>query len=105
MFKGRDRQRKIQTEIISKIKGNSERLSSCAKDAKLFEIFKKDRVRVVLHISINNKSQIEKFQLDDQQYPEKFSECMFKVVDLINYSKIKDNELVELEQPFIFSKK
>jgi hypothetical protein len=105
LFPTRVRERKIQTEIISKISGSSDQLAKCSKESDLFNKMKIERIRVLLYISINSKGQIEKFKLDDKQYPDDFSECVFKIVDLINFPKIQNNELIELEQPFIFSKK
>ncbi|MFT6630947.1 MAG: hypothetical protein ACJAS4_000891 [Bacteriovoracaceae bacterium] len=105
IFPQRVRERKIQSEIISKISVKAPNLSNCASDHKIFAHFKEDRIRVVLSISINNKGLVEKFKLDDKPYNEDFVECMFKVIDLISFPKIKNHELIELEQPFIFSKK
>ncbi len=105
MFPKRDRQRKIQTEIVSRLSAQSARFAKCAKEADLFKKLKQDRIRVTLHLSINAQGQIEKFKLDDKDYPDTFSECVFKIADVIHFPKIEDHELIELEQPFIFSKK
>jgi hypothetical protein len=105
IFPQRVRERKIQSEIVSKISAKAPKLSSCARKHKIFQKFKEDRIRVVLSVSINNNGLVEKFKLDDKEYTEGFVECMFKVIDLISFPKIKDHELIDLEQPFIFSKK
>lgn len=104
-FKERDRQRKIQTVIISKITNNASIFSACAKESKLFKALKKERIRVVLFLSIASNGQVEKFKLDNKKYPSSFSECIFKATDKISFPKMRKNELIELEQPFIFSKK
>lgn len=105
LFSKNSRERKIQTTIIKSISSKSKQLSKCAKDSSLFTELDKTRVRVVLHLAINSQGQIEKFKLDNKNYPEDFSECVFKIVDLIVFPKIKNHEVIELEQPFIFSKK
>lgn len=105
IFPHRARERKIQSDIVSKISGKAPNLSACAKKHKIFDHLKQERIRVVLYLSINNKGLVEKFKLDEKEYSESFTECMFKVVDLISFPKIKNHELIELEQPFIFSKK
>ena len=105
LFSGRERERKIQTEIISRLNAKSAQFASCAKQTKIFDHFKQQRVRVVLHLSINSEGQIEKFKLDGKDYPNEFSECIYQIADLIRFPKVDNHELIELEQPFIFSKK
>jgi hypothetical protein len=99
------RERLIQTEIISKISAKAPLLAKCAKQSQLFEKFQQDRVRVVMTLTINSDQQIERFSLDRTDYPEDFSNCAFQIVDLIAYPSIENHELIKVEQPFIFSKK
>lgn len=99
------RDRKIQTEILSKISLKASELAYCAKKSDLFKKFKRDRIRVVMYLSINSEAQVEKFKLDDKPYPEDFANCAFNIIDLIAYPRVKSHELIEVEQPFIFSKK
>ncbi len=99
------RERVIQTEILQKLAQKGSQLAQCAKENKLFEKYDSDRVRVVMFLSINSEKQLEKFKLDKPDYPEEFVNCAFQVVDLISYPKIENHELLEIEQPFIFSKK
>ncbi len=105
LFPKRTRERKIQSDIVSRISSKVKKLSRCSKSAKIFKHLNADRVRVVLYLSINSQGHIEKFKLDDKAYPEKFANCVFKVLDLISFPEIKNHEIIELEQPFIFSKK
>lgn len=104
-FPQRKRERELQTKIISEINQQSFKLAECVKNSQLFNKFKQDRIRIVLFLSIDSRGQIEKFKLDDQKYPEAFSECAFKIIDSITFPKLGHHELIELEQPFIFSKK
>ena len=99
------RERVIQTEILQKLSLKAPQLAECAKKNELFEKFGVDRVRVVMQLSINSERQVERFKLDRTDYPESFVDCAFQVVDLISYPKIENHELLEVQQPFIFSKK
>lgn len=99
------REREIQTDIVVNIREKSPQFAKCIKSNNLFSKFQKERIRLVVFLAIDSKGHIEKFQLDDKKYPNEFSECIFKVVDSVSFPKIKNNELIELEQPFIFSKK
>ncbi len=105
IFKDRSRERKIQTDIISRLNQKADQYAKCAKENKVFQKLKQERLRVILHLSINAQGQIEKFKLDNKPYPNNFSECIFKITDTINFPKIENHELIDLEQPFIFSKK
>ena len=99
------RERVIQTEILQKISSKAPQLAECAKNNELFKQFDSDRVRVVMNIAINSEKQVERFKLDRQDYPEPFVNCAFQIIDLISYPKIENHEVLEVEQPFIFSKK
>lgn len=101
----RSRERQIQTDIIASLTEKSSQFANCVSDNKLFDKFNVKRIRIVLFLSIDSNGQVEKFRLDEQKYPNEFSECMFKVVDTTVFPKIKSHEIIELEQPFIFSKK
>ena len=105
LFPLRQRDREIQAQIISKLKLNAQDFAGCVKSNDLFNKLNKERIRVVMFLSINSKGQVEKFRLEDQKYPHNFSECIFNLVDAISFPEIKSHELIELEQPFIFSKK
>ena len=101
----RYRQREIQTEIISKMTEKSPEFSKCIETNQLFTKFNTKRVRIVIFLSIDSRGQIEKFKLDQKKYPNEFSECIFTTLDTVSFPKIKNHELIELEQPFIFSAK
>ncbi len=98
------RERKIQTEIISKLTAQGPNLAKCVKNSNLFEKFGVQRLRVKIFLTIGSNGQIQKFALDEQKYPNEYSECTFSIVDTIGFPKIDKNELIELEQTFIFSK-
>ena len=101
----RNRERQLQTDIVAGITQEAPKLSQCAQDNNVFDLFKLDRLNMTLFLSINSDGQIGKFKLDKRKYPESFSECVYKVVNQVKFPKIKSHEVIELEQPFIFSKK
>lgn len=100
----RARERQIQTEILANLTEKSENFSSCVKSNDLFNKLNTKRIRVVLELSIDSNGQVSKFKLDDQKYPNEFSECIFNTVDTIIFPKVKNHEVIELQQPFVFSK-
>ena len=66
---------------------------------------KQERIRVVITLAINSNGEVEKFKLDKVTYPNGLSECFFTTIDLIAFPKFESHDLVELDQPIIFSKK
>lgn len=98
------RKRKIQTEVVRTLTDRAPELSKCISENDLFEKFQTDRIRILVYLTINSKGQVEKFKLDEQKYPNEFSECIFQKIDSVSYPKIKEHEVLNLEQPFIFSK-
>lgn len=104
-FAHRDNERATQSKIVSSLSQRAPDFASCAKSNKLFKHLKADRIRSVISLTLNAKGQIDSFKLDKQKYPDAFSECVFKIVDLIQFPKLEENQLIELEQPFIFVKK
>lgn len=105
MLPKRDRARDLQTDIIAKLSEKTPQIGNCARGAKLKDIFKTNRFRIELYLTLNSKGQIDRFKLDDKNYPNEFVECVFRVVDLIDFPKLKEGESIELTQPFIFSQK
>jgi hypothetical protein len=103
-FKERDKKRELQSEIIRALTTKTEDLGQCAKKFNLYDNFNTESIRVELNLTLNAKGQVEKFQLDEQNYPEKFADCMFNVVDLIAFPSLKKDEVIELTQPMIFRK-
>lgn len=97
--------RSLQTEILNKITSKSSEFAVCAKNGKIYQKLGRSRVRVVLHINIDSHGVLEKFQLDDKEYPSEFADCVFQTLELISFPSNKENKLVDIEQPFIFSKK
>jgi len=97
------KERLLQTDILAKLSSQSANLAKCTKNSNLFKIFDKKRIRVVIFLSINSRGQIKRFNLDDKLYPVEYAECVFKVVDLVNFPKLDNGEVIELKQPFIFS--
>lgn len=100
----RDKERKLQTQILSKVTQKSPQFSKCAKDNDIFKHFKSDRVRVELIITLNHLGQIESFQTDEKIYPDKFMDCIFNTLDNASFPKLEDGEAVQFTQPFIFRK-
>lgn len=104
-FKERDKKRKIQSNILRSLNDKVPEFSKCAKVTDIFTILDKKRVRVELNLSLNHKGQVENFQLDNKQYPDKFVECLFETIDLIIFPALEPNEVIQLVQPMIFSEK
>lgn len=100
----RDKSRQIQTEILTKITDNISKYSQCAQDNNIFEHFKSERVRVELNIMLNHFGQIERFQADRKDYPEKFMDCIYNILDKTKFPKLEEGEAVQFTQPFIFRK-
>jgi hypothetical protein len=101
----RAREKDIQNEILSNLTEKSPQFSDCLKSNQLFKKFNTKRIKLVIFLTIDSKGHIEKFNLDEKKYPNLFSECIFNVVSTISFPKIKNHELIELQQPFIFSLK
>jgi hypothetical protein len=104
-FKERDKKREIQSNTLRALNSKVKDFSECAKVTDIFTILKLKRVRVVLNLTLNSKGQVENFQLDNQQYPDKFVECLFQTIDLIIFPALEPNEVIQLVQPMIFSEK
>lgn len=97
--------REIQTEILNNITSKSSDFAKCAEISDVYKALNQDRIRVVLYLNIDKTGELEKFQLDEQEYPAKFADCIFETLELINFPSNSDHDLIEVEQPFIFSKK
>lgn len=104
IFSG-NKERKLQTEVISKINEKIPDFSKCAKATDVFSALNKKRIRVVLHLDIKPTGLVEKFKLDNTNYPENFTNCFFNTVELIQFPKFDSHELLKIEQPFVFTKK
>lgn len=104
-FKERDKKRDIQSNILRALNAKVTDFSKCAKVTDIFSILKQNRVRVELNLTLNNKGQVENFQLDNKQYPDKFVECLFQTIDLIIFPALEPSEVIQLIQPMIFSAK
>lgn len=100
-----NKERKLQTKIVSKITEKASKFGQCAKKTKLFDELDQKRVRVVLFLDINANGAVEKFKLDGNDYPEPFTSCVFETVELINFPRFDSHEVIKVEQPFVFSKK
>jgi hypothetical protein len=99
----RSKKRDLQSQIIRSINKKTSHLAKCAKKHDIYQQFALDRVRVELQVKINSKGQIDTFQLDNKPYSEKFVDCMFNIVDLIVFPALKENEVISLTQPIIFT--
>lgn len=100
----RTREREIQTEILSNLTQKSEDFSTCVKKNDLFNKFNTSRIRIVVKFLINSNGQVSQFQLDEKKYPKEFGECIAHTIEQITFPSIKGHEVIELQQPFIFSK-
>lgn len=104
-FKERDKKREIQSNILRALNAKVSDFSKCAKATDIFSVLNNKRVRVELNLTLNHKGQVENFQLDNKQYPDKFVECLFETIDLIIFPALEPNEIIQLTQPMIFSEK
>lgn len=100
----RNKKRDLQSKILDLISAQNKRYAGCAKDNNIFKNINNDRVKVDILISINSDGQVNKFQILDNQFSDKFSDCMFQVTDLIDFPSLEENEVVQLNQPFVFKK-
>lgn len=103
-IKERSKKRELQSQIIRALNSKISSFSSCALKHDIYGQFKQNRVRVELQLKLNNKGQVEMFQLDNKPYNEKFIDCLFKTVDIIIFPALDKGEAIELTQPIIFSK-
>jgi hypothetical protein len=104
-FKERDKKREIQSSTLRALNDKAPVFSECAKVTDIFTVLNKKRIRVELNLTLNSKGQVENFQLDNKQYPDKFVECLFQTIDLIIFPALEPNEIIQLVQPMIFSEK
>jgi hypothetical protein len=100
----RSKKRDLQSKILDLISSQNKRYAACAKDNKIFKDVNADRIKVDMQISINSDGQVNKFQILDNQFSDKFSDCMFQVTDLIDFPSLEENEVIQLTQPFVFKK-
>lgn len=103
-IKERSKKRDLQSKIIRSLNSKIQNFSNCAKKHNIYDAFKQDRVRVELQLKINNKGQVDMFQLDNKAYSEQFVDCLFKTVDIIIFPALDKGEAIELTQPMIFTK-
>ena len=95
--------REIQTEIIHKIREIAPKLGECVKNSDVYSTLGVERVRIVAEIHINPNGQLDQFKLDQNIYPQSLGECFYKNLDQIEYPKFKEYDLIQIDQPFIFS--
>jgi hypothetical protein len=100
----RNKKRDLQSKILDLISSQNRKYALCAKENKIFNDINSERVKVDMLISINSEGQVNKFQILDNKFSDKFSDCMFQVTDLIDFPSLKENEVVQLTQPFVFKK-
>ncbi len=104
LFKKRDQERAFQSKMIQALNSKTSDFANCAKRNRLFDAFKKERVRVEMKLDIGDDGKVERFQIDNKPYPSKFADCMFTVAESISFPAPNKGEVVELTQPFIFSR-
>jgi hypothetical protein len=104
-IKERSNKRDLQSKTIRALNTKISDFSACAKKHDIYKKFNSNRIRVELQLKLNNKGQVEMFQLDNKPYDEKFIDCIFKTVDIIIFPALRKDEAIELVQPMIFTKK
>lgn len=100
----RDKKRELQSKIIRLISEQNKRYAACARDNNIFKVTGKERVKVDMLLTLNADGKINKFEIANNMFADKFVDCMFNVTDLIAFPKLSENEIIELSQPFIFKK-
>lgn len=104
-IKERSKKRDLQSKIIRALNAKVDRFAGCAKKHDIYKAFNRERVRVEIQLKINSKGQVDMFQLDNKAYSEAFVDCLFKTVDIIIFPALNKDEVIELTQPMIFTKK
>ena len=102
ILSSRNQERTIQTKVIEKLTAKSEHFESCAINSDLFKKQKTDRIRITLDLIIGQNGELEKFSTSEAYYPEKFTDCLFNIVDQIKFPKLNEGTTLSLTQPFIF---
>tara|TARA_B100001971_G_scaffold215195_1_gene260176 strand:- start:1380 stop:1742 length:363 start_codon:yes stop_codon:yes gene_type:complete len=100
----RDKKRDLQSKIIRLISEKNKRYAACARENNIFKVTGKNRVKVDMQLTLNSDGKINKFEIINNMFADKFVDCMFNVTDLIAFPKLSENEVIELTQPFIFKK-
>lgn len=97
--------KKIQNDINQAFEKSATNLSNCATTHKIFERLNSDEVRLDVKLVINENGRMDKFTLeDDKSYQSEFIDCIFSVLDKIQFPKSHTAETIELDQPFVFKK-
>ena len=100
-----DPYRSYQTDIMIAINEQGSAFSQCATKHNIYETLKATRIPLTLHLTLSSKGEIEKFRLDEKDYPAEFLDCFFATLELIKFPKNDKFKSIEIQQPFIFSKK
>lgn len=103
-FEQRDQARTLQSKTIRALNAKTPEYAKCAKKHGIFEVFGQDRIRVEIMLAIGSRGQVDRFQIDNKDYPAKFVDCMFEVSETVDFPKLKPGESAQLTQPFIFKK-
>jgi hypothetical protein len=98
----RKEQSKAQQELDQIFEENTPNFYRCAKKNKIFKLLKTSRVRVDLNILSNEFGQLDQFSISQKYMPDDFSECLYQVVDKIQFPVSKLNEQLKINQPVIF---
>ena len=104
-IKERSKQRDLQSQILRALNAKMDNFANCAHKHHLYDDLGLARVRVEIQLRIDSKGQVDLFQLDNKKYSEKFADCLFNVVDNIVFPALNKDEVIELSQPIIFTKK
>ena len=90
---------------MQKLSDRQNEFSGCSKATNLYEKLGQNRIRVQLFLRINDQGKVDKFTSKTPRLPEAFLDCLFKIVDSIDFPKLDTNEAVDIEQPLIFIKR
>ena len=100
----RGKKRDLQSKIIRLLSEKNKRYASCARKNNIFKVTGKERVKVDMQLTLNSDGKINKFEIINNKFSDKFVDCMFNVTDLIAFPKLDENEVIQLTQPFVFKK-
>lgn len=100
----RGKKRDLQSKIIRLLSDQNKRYAACARDNNIFKVTGKERVKVDMQLTLNSDGKINKFEIINTKFSDKFVDCMFNVTDLISFPTLDENEVIQLIQPFVFKK-
>ena len=98
----RQKDRDLQTRVMHKINEQTPKFAKCAEQKKIYKTMDKTRIRMELMLSVNDQGKVQSMTTDDRQYPPEFLDCIYDIVEKIQFPKLGANEEIQLVQPLIF---